>query len=76
MPRTGDEAAFAANWRTVLLADALLGVAVLAGGVVAMALGHPLALVAVIAGAAYVLLVGRRYRRWKGLRSQSGSSAG
>jgi hypothetical protein len=76
MPGPRDEAAFAANWRTVLLADALLGMVVLAGGLVAMVLGHPLAFVAVIAGAVYVGLVGRRYRRWKGLRRQSDSSAG
>ncbi len=72
-----DEAAFAANWRTVLAVDAGLGVAVTVAGI-ALALVVQVALGAVLAaaGVVYVALVARRARRWRRLRGQAGGREG
>ena len=73
MARTGDAAAYAANWHRVLLADAVLAVVVAAAGL------GVLAAVSVIPGAglaalglAYLVAVGRRWRRWARLRADAG----
>lgn len=69
-----DDAAYAANWRTVLAADALLGVAVVVIGAL-LGLLWSMAVVGsllVVAGAAYVVLVARRWRRWRALRRDAG----
>jgi hypothetical protein len=72
MPRN-DEAAYASNWRTVLLVDSLVGiVAVAAGVVVAVALNGAVGSVLAGAGIAYLLLGLRRGRRWKHLRAGRG----
>jgi Flp pilus assembly protein TadB len=66
---TSDEAAYADNWRTILIVDAVIGwVLVVVGLVLANALG----LVLVGAGAAYLVIGLRRLRRWKRLRDERG----
>ncbi len=73
MPRRDDSPAYAANWRTVLVADALLGALVSVAGValaVAMTLAGGIVLITV--GAWYVTLVGLRGRRWARLRRDAG----
>jgi hypothetical protein len=75
--RLSDDAAYASNWRTVLCVDAAMGVAVFVAGAVLIAVGHPLGFVAVLAGAAYAVLITRRALRWRRLRAarySSGSS--
>lgn len=64
---------FADNWRTILLVDALVGVLVLAGGVVLMAFGHLYSGAGIGAvGLTYDWLVYRRYRAWAEQRRQAG----
>jgi hypothetical protein len=73
MPRTDDSAAFAANWRTLLLVDGGLGLVVLvAGAVLALAVSVIVGTLFVVAGAAYCALVAARARRWIRLRRQAG----
>lgn len=66
---TSDEAAYAANWRTILLVDAAIGWALV---VVGLILGTGLGLVLVGAGAVYLVIGLRRSRRWKRLRAERG----
>jgi hypothetical protein len=67
--RGDDSAAFASNWRTVLLVDALVGVGVALGGVALLFEYNPGVGAAVIAmGAIYVVLIAVRARRWSRLR--------
>ena len=64
-----DEAAYARNWWSILLIDAGLGVVAAAFGVWRWIAGSPVlggALVA--AGVVYVVMVGRRFLRWRELR--------
>jgi len=69
-PRTDDSAAHAANWRTILAVDAVVGLAVVAVGVVVLVVGSVAVGAAVtVAGSAYVVMVGRRARRWRALRA-------
>ncbi|HVF32562.1 MAG TPA: hypothetical protein VM933_05955 [Acidimicrobiales bacterium] len=70
----GDETAYAANWATVLLVDALVGAAVAGGGLVLLLLaGRPgLGVVGIVAGAVYVTFVIRRFLRWRRLRADAG----
>jgi Flp pilus assembly protein TadB len=64
-----DAAAYAANWKTVILVDAALGwVAVVVGLALASLVGVVLAAV----GAAYLVAVWRRLRRWRRLRIERG----
>ena len=68
-----DEAAYAVNWWRVLAVDLLLGLAALAGGVALVASGR--AVVGATLGAlggVYVVLVARRFRRWRRLRADAG----
>ena len=66
---TDDRAAYADNWRTVVIVDAVIGwVLVLVGLVLANARG----LILLAAGAAYLILGLRRARRWKRLRVERG----
>jgi thiamine transporter ThiT len=68
-----DEAAFAANWRTVVLADVALGlVVVVAGVVVGMVAQLLVGVVLVLVGAVYLALVARRVARWRRLRADAG----
>jgi len=71
--RPGHPAAYAVNWRQVLLVDALMGVAVLVAGIVAMFVWNLWIGAAVGAlGAAYVTAVLLRYQRWKATREDAG----
>jgi hypothetical protein len=73
MPRTDDSAAHAANWRTLLVIDAGLGVvAILAGAALALAVNVVVGTLVLAVGAAYTSLVASRARRWIRLRRQAG----
>ena len=72
--RLSDEAAYASNWRTVLLVDAAVGVAAFAFGATLMALGHPLGFIAVLVGVGYGVMIVRRGHRWRRLRRARYSS--
>jgi hypothetical protein len=73
MPRTDDSAAHAANWRTLLIVDAGLGLVVLVAGVaLAAAVNVVVGTLVVAVGAAYTALVASRARRWVRLRRQAG----
>jgi hypothetical protein len=66
-------AVYAANWRTVLLVDAAMGVAVvLAGVVLAIAWNFVAGGILGSLGVAYVFAVVRRGRRWAELRREAG----
>ena len=69
----GDEAAYAVNWRRILLVDLLIGVAAGAVGIALVVTGTVFvgALLGAL-GAVYVVLVGRRFRRWRRLRDDAG----
>ena len=66
MPRYDDSVAYASNWRIVLLADAGVGLVVLA--TVHVVMGAMLA----SAGMVYLFPVGRRARHWAALRRDAG----
>jgi hypothetical protein len=68
-----DAAAYAANWRQVIAADATVGaVGVGAGVVLLFALGSVvLGAGLVAAGGLYLAAVLRRTRRWRRLRSEA-----
>jgi hypothetical protein len=73
MPRTDDSAAHAANWRTLLIVDACLGlVVVIAGAAMAVAVNVVVGTLFVAVGALYVSLVAARARRWNRLRREAG----
>jgi hypothetical protein len=73
MPRTDDSAAHAANWRTLLVVDAGLGVVVIVAGVaLAVAVNVVVGTLVLAVGAAYTSLVASRARRWLRLRRQAG----
>jgi hypothetical protein len=73
MPRTDDSAAHAANWRTLLVVDAGLGVVVIiAGAALALAVNVVVGTLVLAVGAAYTSLVASRARRWIRLRRQAG----
>lgn len=75
MPRRDDSPAYAHNWRTVLVADAALGMVAVAIGLVVMGSGSlPMGAGLVAFGAAYVVLVMRRAMRWRSLRRAAGLS--
>lgn len=66
---TDDSAAYAANWKSILLVDAGIG---FASVVIGLVLGNALGFVLVVAGAAYLLVGVFRARRWKRLRTERG----
>lgn len=71
--RPGHPAAYAVNWRQVLLVDASMGLVVLVAGVVVMFVWNLWIGSAVGAlGAAYMAAVYLRYRRWKATREEAG----
>jgi hypothetical protein len=74
MARSGDSAAYAANWRQVIAADAAVGaVGVGAGLVVLFVLSSVIIGAGVAAlGAVYLAAVARRARRWRHLRADAG----
>jgi hypothetical protein len=66
-------AAYAANWRTVLLVDGAFGlVALIAGLVLALTVTIVGGVLLAVAGAGYAALVAVRARRWVRLRRQAG----
>jgi hypothetical protein len=70
MAGRSDEVAYAANWRSVLLVDAVLGLlGVLAGIGVAVRGNGVIGSLLVGAGLGYLCLTARRYVRWKALRA-------
>lgn len=73
MPRLDDSAAYASNWKVVLLFDVGVGLAIATVGLVVLALVHVVvgAMLAA-AGFAYLIPVGRRARHWAHLRRQAG----
>jgi hypothetical protein len=71
--RPGHPAAYASNWRQVLLVDGAMGAVVLVGGIVAMVVWNLWIGAAIGAlGGVYVVAVALRYRRWKATREQAG----
>ena len=73
MPRLDDSAAYAANWKVVLLADAGLAIAIAVVGLVILATVHVVvgAMLA-SAGLVYLIPVARRARHWASLRRDAG----
>ncbi len=69
MPRLDDSAAYAANWKVVLLADAGLGLVIALVGLIILATVH-VVMGAMLASAGFVYLipVARRARTWSALR--------
>ena len=66
-------AALAPNWRTVLVIDALLGVAVFAFGVALMRWWSvPGGAFVGASGLSYIVLVARRHRQWRDQRRTAG----
>jgi hypothetical protein len=73
MSRTDGSAAYAANWRTVLVVDSAVGLtAVIAGMVLVLTVTVVVGVLLVVAGAGYGSLVAVRARRWARLRRQAG----
>ena len=66
---TDDNAAYADNWRTILVVDTVIGWVLV---VVGLLLANGLGLILLGAGAAYLVLGLRRARRWKRLRAERG----
>lgn len=73
MPRLDDSAAYATNWKTVLAADAGLGLAIALAGLAILVTVH-VALGAMLAsaGLVYLIPVARRARHWSALRRDAG----
>jgi hypothetical protein len=74
MARSPERAAYAANWRQVLAADAAIGLVGVVVGLVVLFVLDTVALGAGVAafGAVYVVAVGRRAWRWRRLRAEAG----
>jgi uncharacterized membrane protein YkgB len=73
VPRFDDTAALASNWRSVLAADACLGViALLVGLLVLLFINIWVGAAAGALSLAYLVLVAVRARKWKALRTEAG----
>jgi hypothetical protein len=72
--RLSDEAAYASNWRTVLLVDAGVAAVAFVSGAILIAIGHPLGFIAVLVGLGYGAMIASRARRWRRLRRARYSS--
>ena len=74
MARSRDQAAYAANWRQVIAADAAVGGAGVAAGLVALLAFHWVVIGAAVAalGVLYLAAVFRRALRWRRLRADAG----
>jgi hypothetical protein len=70
----GDEVAFAANWRTVLVVDITMAVAVLGGGFALLWSGSDWGWALVAAGAVYTFFAVGRAVKWRRLRRQGGTA--
>ncbi len=73
MPRLDDSAAYATNWKTVLAADAGMGLVIALAGLAILATVHVVvgAMLA-SAGLVYLVPVARRARHWATLRRDAG----
>lgn len=72
-PPRADRAAFAANWRQILVVDVMVGVLVNTVGIVVLFLVSPVVgAVIAAAGSGYLLLGLARWRRWARLRADAG----
>lgn len=73
MPRLDDSAAYASNWKVVLLVDAGMALAVVGVGLAILATVHVVvgAMLA-SAGLVYLIPVARRARHWAALRREAG----
>ncbi|GAC1312623.1 MAG: hypothetical protein NVSMB16_09450 [Acidimicrobiales bacterium] len=67
-----DSAALAANWRTLLLIDSLLGFVVFFGGLALVVSGRGWAYIVMIAGVLYLFFVGGRVTKWRRIRRAAG----
>jgi len=67
-----DDAAYAANWRTVLLIDAAVGAVTAAAGMLLLFVLPVLGALLASGGVVYAVLVVRRTRRWARLRRDAG----
>lgn len=67
-----DSIAYASNWRTVVGVDLAMGLAVLAGGVVAVVLASGWGWLLAGAGLVELFFAGGRAVRWRRLRRRAG----
>lgn len=72
MARHARAATFAPNWATVLLADALVGIVLIALGLAVVVWISWVGWFLVAAGIVYTLMVVRRALQWRWLRQQAG----
>ena len=71
--RPGHPAAYASNWKQILLVDASMGLVILLAGFVVVLLWNVWIGAGLGAlGAAYTYAVYRRYQQWKGTREAAG----
>ncbi len=69
----GPRAAYAVNWKVVLFVDALMGLVVVAGGLVALVLWNFwVGAFLMLCGCVYVGMVARRGDQWRRLRQDAG----
>jgi len=74
MARHARTATFAPNWKSVLLADASVGLLIIGLGVAAAFWIIWAGLPIVVLGLVYLFLVGRRALQWRWLRNKAGLS--
>jgi hypothetical protein len=67
-----DDAALAANWRTVVAVDLAMAVAVLGGGLVLLWSGTGWGWALLVAGFVYTFFAFGRVVKWRRLRRQAG----
>lgn len=72
MARHARAATFAPNWVAVLVADAMVGIVLIALGLAAVAWIGWVGWCLVAAGVVYTLMVVRRALQWRWLRQQAG----
>ncbi len=72
MLRHARTATFATNWKSVLAADGLVGVAPIALGIAALFLQTIVGAVLIALGVLYCFLVFRRFLQWRYLRRAAG----
>ncbi len=71
----GPRAAYAVNWRVVLFVDALMGLAVVVAGLIALVVWNFwVGAFLMLCGCAYVGMVARRGDQWRRLRRDAGLS--
>jgi len=75
MAKKARAATFAPNWKTVLAADALVGLLIVAAGIGLLLWRWFAGVPVIIAGAFYLFLVLRRFLQWRWLRRQVGLDA-